>query len=83
MPHRTRTVSAQILVAMLIALVVTGAAGFGLSVRSAHNQARHQSEQRALAIAITTATMPEVAGTLEAAGPATPSGASSGRRYCR
>jgi two-component system CitB family sensor kinase len=74
MPHRTRTVSAQILAAMLMALVVTGAAGFGLSVRAAHNQARHQSQQRALAIAITTAAMPEVSDDLAAAGPATPSG---------
>jgi two-component system CitB family sensor kinase len=66
MPHRARTVSAQILVAMLIALVVAGAAAFGLSVRAAQNQAGHESEQRALAIATTTATMPEVVDTLEA-----------------
>lgn len=75
MPHRTRTVSAQILGAMLIALVVTGAAGFGLSVRAANSQAVHQSQQRALAIAVTTATMPEVVDTLEARTPATPTGA--------
>ena len=57
---RTRTLSTQILGGQVIVLVVAGAIGFGFSSRALRQLVDHQYEQRALAIAETTATMPSV-----------------------
>ncbi len=57
---RTRTLSTQILGGQVIVLVVAGAVGFGFSVRAVRQLVDRQYEQRALAIAETTASMPTV-----------------------
>ena len=55
---RTRTLSTQILGGQVIVLIVAGAIGFAFSQRAVRQLVDHQYEQRALAIAETTATMP-------------------------
>ena len=57
---RTRTLSTQILGGQVIVLIVAGAIGFAFSERAVRHLVDHQYEQRALAIAETTATMPTI-----------------------
>jgi two-component system, CitB family, sensor kinase len=57
---RTRTLSTQILGGQVIVLLVAGAIGIAFSKRAVRQLVDHQYEQRALAIAETTATMPSI-----------------------
>jgi two-component system, CitB family, sensor kinase len=57
---RTRTLSTQILGGQVIVLIVAGAIGFAFSKRAVRQLVDHQYEQRALAIAETTAAMPTI-----------------------
>jgi two-component system CitB family sensor kinase len=57
---RTRTLSTQILGGQVIVLIVAGAIGFAFSQRAVRRLVDHHYEQRALAIAETTATMPSI-----------------------
>jgi two-component system, CitB family, sensor kinase len=61
---RTRTLSTQILGGQVIVLLVAGAIGFAFSVRAVRRLVDHQYEQRALAIAETTAIMPSIRAAL-------------------
>ncbi len=68
--RRRRRLSAQLLAGQIVVLVVAGSVGFGLWARTVHSQLNRQYEQRALAIASTTAAMPEVIDALSTKRPA-------------
>jgi two-component system CitB family sensor kinase len=67
--RRPRRLSAQLLVGQVVVLVIAGAVGFGLWARTVHGQLNRQYEQRALAIASSTAAMPVVIHALESQRP--------------
>jgi two-component system, CitB family, sensor kinase len=60
----SRTLSTKILGGQVIVLLVAGAIGFAFSKRGVRQLVDHQYEQRALAIAETTATMPSIRAAL-------------------
>jgi two-component system CitB family sensor kinase len=62
--RRHRTLSAQLLTAQVVVLVLAGAVAFGLWGRTVRTQLDRQFEQRALAIAGATATVPAVVSAL-------------------
>lgn len=67
--RRPRRLSAQLLAGQVVVLLLAGAVGFGLWARTVHGQLDRQYEQRALAIASSTAAMPEVIHALETSEP--------------
>ena len=58
--RRPRRLSAQLLAGQVVVLLIAGAVGFGLWARTVHGQLDRQYEQRALAIASSTAAMPAI-----------------------
>ena len=67
--RRHRSLSTRILVAQLAVLVVTGLIGFGLWALQLRGELDHQYEQRALAIAESVASMPEIRTAIAAEDP--------------
>jgi two-component system, CitB family, sensor kinase len=69
--RRRRTLSAQLLTAQVAVLVLAGVVGYLLWARTVRTQLDHEYEQRALAIAEATASVPQVITALTTAQPGT------------